>query len=140
MVPNWLTFVNHTADEYIEVTAENYARIFERAAWAMFSILTDMHTVRDTETWTVNVAADDREALLVRWLSELNVLHQLRHIVLARFTVRQVSNTALKARVHGEAIDPERHCILTEIKAVTYHGLQIKPRGDHLVARIMFDL
>jgi len=36
--PEWLKFVDHTADAGIAVEAPDLARLFERAAWAMFSV------------------------------------------------------------------------------------------------------
>jgi SHS2 domain-containing protein len=79
--PDWLEYPDHTADECVRVTGASLAEAFERAAWGMATLLYDMGTVRQAEAETVKVEADDRDALLVRWLSEINRLHQVRHRV-----------------------------------------------------------
>jgi SHS2 domain-containing protein len=140
MKPQWLEFVDHTADEYIRVTGADLPQLLERLAWAMFSLLTDMECIRPQKRWRIAVEADDPESLVVRWLSELNVLHQTDHVLLSEFDVSVSGKTALEAVVRGETIDHERHDIFTEIKAVTYHGLDITRCGDRLVASVIFDM
>jgi hypothetical protein len=54
-------------------------RLFERAAWGMFSVTTDVAAARATETSRISIDAPDRVALLVRWLSELNYRHVTEH-------------------------------------------------------------
>lgn len=67
--PEWLRFVDHTADAGIAVEAPGLARLFERAAYGMFSVITDLAAARATETSRISIDASDRVALLVRWLS-----------------------------------------------------------------------
>ena len=45
-----------------------------------------------------------------------------------------------KARARGEAFDEGRHVIKAEIKAVTYHQIQVKKEKRRWSARIIFDL
>jgi Archease protein family (MTH1598/TM1083) len=48
--PDWLKFVDHTADAGIAVEAPDLARLFERAACGMFCVITDLVAVRAMET------------------------------------------------------------------------------------------
>jgi SHS2 domain-containing protein len=68
--PEWLKFVDHTADAGIAVEAPDLAQLFERAAWGTFSVTTDVAAARPTETSRISIDAPDRVALLVRWLSD----------------------------------------------------------------------
>ena len=138
-IPAWLALLDHTADEGVDVRAGSMQELFARAAWAMFRLLTDMRCVRAAETMAVSVEASDREALMVRWLSELNYLHQAKHKVFCRFEVREISDTRLIAKIGGEAIGPE-HRVFKEIKAVTFHGLRVEERDGEWCARILFDV
>ena len=54
--------------------------------------------------------------------------------------VTDLTDQHLTAKVGGETIDPERHEIYTEIKAVTYHGLRIEQKGSRWYAEILFDV
>jgi protein archease len=135
--PEWLRFVDHTADAGITVEAPDLARLFERG---MFSLITNLVAARATETSRINVEASDRVALLVRWLSELNCRHVTEHRIFSKFEVLALSEHQLEAEVSGEMFDPARHTIFTEIKAVTFHDLQLKRDDRGWEAQIIFDL
>jgi SHS2 domain-containing protein len=139
-VPEWLKFVDHTADAGITVEAPSLQRLFERAAWGMFFVMTDLTATRATESVRVSIDAPDRVALLVQWLSDLNYRHVTEHRVFSDFKVLTLTTQHLEANVSGEVIDPARHTIFTEIKAVTFHGLQLKRVERRWTAQIIFDL
>jgi SHS2 domain-containing protein len=40
----------------------------------------------------------------------------------------------------GEAIDPARHCLATEVKAATAHGLRVVRCGDGWEAHVTLDV
>jgi SHS2 domain-containing protein len=44
------------------------------------------------------------------------------------------------AEVSGETINPDRHTIFTEIKAVTFHGLRLEKSDNGWEAQIILDL
>ena len=138
--PGWLKFVDHTADAGIAVEASDLARLFERAAWGMFFIATDVAAVRPTQTTRISIDAPDREALLVRWLSELNYRHVTEHRIFSEFRVTALGKRHLEVDVSGEIFDPARHTIFTEIKAVTFHDLKLERDSRGWKAQIIFDL
>ena len=93
---------------------------------------------------TVAVAGRDREELLVSWLSEVVFLLETAAFVPAAFSVREITETPeglrLRADVHGETLDPGRHELKTEIKAVTYHGLSVTRTAEGLSVEVIFDV
>lgn len=138
--PEWLEYPDHTADECVRVKGASMGEVFERAAWGMMSLLVDPAAVRLSESERISVEADDREALLVRWLSEINRLHQVRHRVYGRFVVKTVSDTALEGEIVGEAVDKRRYSLSGEIKAVTFHGLRVEEQDGVWTAQVLFDV
>lgn len=138
--PAWLTPIDHTADAGVVVRAPELSTLFERSAWAMFSVITDPERVSARETTPVELEADDSPGLLVAWLSELNYLHVTRHHLFAQFEVNELTERRIAATARGEGVDPHRHTIYTEIKAVTYHELALERSGSGWQARIIFDL
>lgn len=138
--PAWFRELDHTADTGIEVWAATLPELFERAAWGLFAILTDPEAVEPRHTVSFELEAPDVQALLVRWLSELNYYHITRRWVFGRFKVVQLTEQRLRAQAQGEPIDPARHPIYTEVKAITYHGLRLEQRDGQWYARIIFDL
>ena len=54
--------------------------------------------------------------------------------------VTGVTQTSAAAELSGDDLDPHRHEILTEIKAVTYHELEVIQRDGQWTARVILDL
>lgn len=138
--PNWLREIDHTGDIGIEVKAHTLSELFERAAWGTFSVLTNLEPVRPDQAHAVSVEADDREELMVRWLSELNFLHVTQHRLFSRFAIDELADDRLAATVWGEPINADRHTVYTEIKAITYHQMDIREMEDGWHVQIIFDM
>jgi SHS2 domain-containing protein len=67
-------------------------------------------------------------------------LIQADHKAIASVTVSKADPTRAAAAVCCEPLDPARHEILTEVKAVTYHQLQFRQEGARWVGRVVLDL
>ena len=137
---NWLEFLDHTADAGILVQAADLKELFARAAWGMFSLVTDVDTIRLVERSRIRIEARDRLALMVNWLSELNYRHVTERRLFGKFVIGELCEKWLSAEVHGERFDPARHEVFTEIKAVTFHGLRLQRDVQGWNAQIVFDL
>ena len=138
--------LEHTADTGIVVRAGSLPELFERAAAAMFDAMVDLDTVEPRgEAEEVSVLAPDRETLLVAWLSELLSRAEAEGRLYGEFDVRELGGSGdgwrLVARVRGEPVDPSRHAFALEIKAVTYHLLEVREEAPgRWVARVLFDI
>ncbi|HLQ63200.1 MAG TPA: archease [bacterium] len=131
--------IEHTADVGIIAYGRSLEELFANAAVGMMSFLIDLASVRLAQQRTVTADADDREGLLIAWLSELLVLLNADGFVPGRFTVRELTDTHLRADVTGEPVDPTRHHFHLDVKAATYHTLEIKQDGLWQ-ARVIFDV
>lgn len=132
--------LDHTGDLGFLVRAATVEELFERTAAAMFSLVGDPGSVREEHEEKVAVEAEDRETLLVAWLSELLYRHVARSWLYRSFEVRELRETRLEARAWGEPLDESRHEVETEIKAVTYHGLLVSHDREGWSARVIFDV
>ena len=134
------TIIEHTADIGIKANGKALAEAFENAALGMFSILMDVDKVRGEEMREVEVEADDLKGLLFQWLSELLYLNGAYNILFSRFEVLlSEEGRSLKGKAWGEAFDPDRHMYDTEIKAVTYHMMEIEEKETCSV-QVLFDI
>jgi len=132
--------IDHTADVGYRLFAPTLEQLFAIAGKALFDAITEVDSIRPRFSKQVSVTASDAEALLVAWLSELNFLCITNLELFCEFEIETVSNTELFATVRGEKIDPHRHEIKTEIKAVTYHGLFVRESRAGWEAQIIFDV
>jgi SHS2 domain-containing protein len=131
---------DHTADLGVRVFGQTCEEVFANAAYALFDLLTDLNRVREILSYDLRVEAADREELLVRWLSELLFLSESRGYLFKNFSFSHLDQTSLRAEARGETFDPSRHEFKTEIKAVTYHQVEVREKDGKWGARVIFDI
>jgi SHS2 domain-containing protein len=132
--------LDHTADYMVEVSAETLPALFAEAARALFDVITDLETVDAREPVAVGVEAESIEELLVSWLTELLFLYEDGRWLFSRFEPRILNERRIEAEAWGERLDPKRHPIDREVKAVTYHRMAVKREGNLVTTTIVFDL
>ncbi len=132
--------IEHTADIGVRSFGATEAEAFENAAVGMFSLLADLELVGEEEEFPVSVEAEDRETLLVEWLNELLYIYESRGVLLKKFQISRLEDTRLEASARGSLIDPARHEIKTDIKAVTYYQLQVARTEKGWMAEVIFDV
>ena len=132
--------IDHTADVCIKAFGKNLSECFENAAHGMFDIITDKSEIENTGQYDIELEADDLEQLLVDWLSELLFLNSANNLVFGFFKVElDEKNKKLRGRVFGEKFDLSKHKIGAEIKAVTYHMLEVRDKQPRHV-QVLFDI
>lgn len=132
--------IEHTADIGIEVEADNLGELFEGVAAAMFSLMVDPDTVRQTVERELSLEAGDLEELLFMWLNELLFVLYAEGLLFSGFKVKDIGEDRLVATATGEKLDPQRHRLDEEIKAATYHEMMVERRDDGWKARVIFDV
>lgn len=135
-----IEYIEHTADVGLKITAPSIEQLFMLAAEGMFEIIIPERKVNSTEKIKVTVNAIDREELIINWLSELNFLFQTRQFLLKKVAALEISDIFLSATIYGEKINPAKHPVETEIKAVTFHKLYVRQQEKIWTAQIIFDI
>ena len=132
--------IEHTADIGIKAYGKNLAECFENAAKGMFAIITDNSKIDSIGEYRIELKSNTLEELLVDWLSELLFLNSAYNLVFGEFKVNLDEEDAkLSADVFGEEYKREKHGYGVEIKAVTYHMLEIK-KGSPCEVQVLFDI
>jgi len=131
---------DHTADIGVRVFGNTVEEVFANAAYALFDQLTDLRKVGDSATQEISVEGADREDLLIRWLAELLFLCQGRGYLFKEFSILYLGSNSLRAIARGEIFDPSRHRIKTEIKAVTYHQVEVQQKDKGWEGKVIFDV
>ena len=114
-------------------------KLFENAAVGMFEAMCDTSMVEPEERFEVQVEAEDLLSLLFDWLTELLVLRDSKNVLLSRFEVQIKDRRRLRATVYGESIRPKKHKLKTEVKAATYHNMEVS-ENDTWEARFILDV
>jgi len=135
----------HTADLGVRVRGRDLPELFANAAYGLSDNLVDLESVRPVEERRIEAGGDDLEDLLVRWLGEVLFLFERDAFVACEFGVvvdcaRRDAPSTVRATLRGERVDPARHRLYSEIKAVTYHGLMVAEEPAGWRAEVIFDL
>lgn len=133
-------YFDHTADVGIRLSAPDLNTLFNDAGRALMGLFVEnIDDVRPEQEFEFRVAGTERDYMLFDWLSDLIRHFESTGIVLTRFEV-QVTGDGLTARGWGEPLDPQRHHLGNEVKAVTYHQLAVTQTADGWSAQVILDI
>lgn len=132
--------IDHTADVGIAAHGSTLSELFETMAEGLFSFIVDAGSVENRVWVERRVEADDLEELLVAWLNSLITMLSAESFVPKTFVVDEVSENRLRATVHGEPVDPTRHRFRLDVKAATYHMLEVTQTDGGWSAKVILDV
>ena len=132
--------IDHTADLGIRVFGKSAEELFENAAFALFDLITDTGVLAGDRQTRIQVTGADRPDLMVNWLRELLYLWNGTDRLVKTVSISALSETGLTAGLTYDLFSPERHDIRAEIKAVTYHQIQVSGGSSGWEAKIIFDV
>ena len=127
--------MEHTADCGLEVWAPDLPGLMEEAARGLFELMGVEVSEESRCHRQLEIGADDREQLLVSFLEELLFIVDSEEVAFDGFLLNLVE-TNLLARLEGGYIVSRTK----EIKAVTYHYLEISETKRGLETSIIFDV
>ena len=116
----------HTADLGLRVRAATLPELMADAGRGLFAmVVDDLASIRPVLTRQFHISGSDKTYLLFDWLNELLYVCDTERLAFSQFDV-QMTADGLTATVGGEPLDPTRHRLTHEIKAITYHGLLVE--------------
>jgi SHS2 domain-containing protein len=123
-------YLYHIADAKFRAYGSTLKEAYENAAIALFNIMINTSGLVASESRDIEVESPDIKGLLVEWLSELLYLFEVDEIIFSEFKIISIEKTnegfSLKGKASGEPIDLSRHNFDTQVKAVTFHDLQVE--------------
>lgn len=138
------TFLDHTADIAVDVSGQSLEDLFLSAAAAWKESVVEQKEFSGSDTKNISIAGDSLEILLVQFLSELNYFLSTKKWLMnsvEELEIKEQNNRYhLNARIYGEAYDPEKHLLKEEIKAITFHQMEIKKKKNEYFTSIVFDI
>jgi SHS2 domain-containing protein len=132
--------LEHPSDLGIEARGATMAEAFRNAALGLMSIIAGSSTITSCEKRLISIRALDRENLLVRWLTEILYMYDAEKFLTADAEFDLIHDTSLKATIFGQRVDPSRHDLKIDVKAITYHKLMVEQIGDTWHARVFVDI
>ncbi|MFH0913127.1 MAG: archease [Candidatus Omnitrophota bacterium] len=132
--------IEHTADISIRVKGSSLKSLFENTALAMFDIIATKQKSKPAKKETLKIfqKAQSIEELFINWLNELLFLSATRGFIFTGFKINNMTDDHIEATVIAQ--DSQGYRLNTEIKAATYHQLQLKKTGSAWQAEVVFDV
>ena len=137
--PNY-TLLDHTADLGIKVYGTDIKHLFENACNSLTDLFLHIESFGSSTSVQVTVESEDLEDLMVRWLGEILYLFEGENTIVISSKISKICQKHLKATLETITFDPMIHEIIREIKAVTYHNIQVTEKNGTWEASIIFDL
>lgn len=136
--------------EYFDVTADIgfYAfgntlnESFENAGLAIFNIISNTDNIIPEKSIEFEITSEDKVSLLYDYLEELLFYHEVEFMLFSEFKVQidEIDgNYHLKARIKGEDINWDKHDRDCEIKAITFHQMEVNV-SDMVILKAIVDL
>ena len=133
--------IDTTADIGIRAFGADWPDVYANAALGMFSLITDIDTVKERLERDISITAPDRETLLAEWLNELIFLFDTEMLLFSRFEITKLSKSQIEARCFGEKADRSRHELKRGIKSATYHRIKVeKVKDGSYLGEVILDI
>jgi SHS2 domain-containing protein len=140
-MPFELTDKNSCADIGLIATADTLVDLFSDSAVGLTYIMAELDRVSDKRVIPIEVDGDNLENLYYRWLSEIIYLKDAENFLLKRCDIKiDEQGRKVTGKIAGDTIDPARHILKIDVKAVTYYKFKIEKIGQTWRGEAVFDL
>ena len=137
-------FLPHTTDAYIQSTGATFEEALENAGLALFDTMCNLKAISHKQVDDVEADGTDEVELLYDWLETLLLKFELERKVYSKFRIdlTRAGSGALHitAKAYGEKYNRQVHDSKVEVKAVTYHKMEVVREGNSVILRFLLDL
>ena len=142
-MPGSYKFIDHTADIACEISGDTIDELFTAASEAWRSSVVEETNYCEIETKTIELESFSKEQLLVDFLNELNFLLFTRkwlfNLIVDISITKKNGEWEIKAEIEGMPLSSEIK-LKQEIKAITFHQMEIEKKGNKYSTLLVFDI
>jgi SHS2 domain-containing protein len=135
------------ADMGIIAKGNTLNEAFSESAKALTNLMVDIDTVEKNIKKEFEINSEDECSLLYDFLTELLILMDSEFLVFCQYDIDIIINEKdnekeyrLKCVAHGEELDKTKHQPKEEVKAITYHKMEIKKDNKEYNIKFIVDL
>ena len=137
-------FLPHTTDAYIEAVGATLEEAMQFAGMALTDTMCAIDSISPILTERIEASGRDEITLLYDWLETILLRFDLNNKVYSRYKVapltRSPAGLHASAEVSGEKYDRQKHGSKVEVKAVTYHKMEVVREERSTIVRFILDL
>lgn len=130
------------ADIAFSAEADSLEKLLVEGAKATFETMVNLAEVKSREKRDIKLEADSPEKLFFEWIEELIYLKDADYLVFSKFevTIKKGQKYFLEGTAWGEKIDPKRHTLRVDVKAITYHHFSVEQEKGKWKAFVILDI
>ncbi|MDD2643759.1 MAG: archease [Methanobacteriaceae archaeon] len=139
-------FFDVTADVGFWAFGRTINEAYQNASLAMFEVMTDTKKVNQIINKKITIQSEDKVSLLYDYLEELLFLEETEFLFFSKFDLMikksfkdDEISYELNGTIWGEHIDWDKHERRSEVKAVTFHLMDVI-EDDLFKVRVILDL
>lgn len=133
-----------TADAAFRAWGKSLEEMFVAAAEATMNVMVaDLNTIASSRELKLHLEEEAVEMLLFELLQELIFYKDAQQLLLrvSGINIEQAEqNFTLDCRVHGERLNPQKHELTVDVKAVTLHRYQVQRTALGWEATVVLDI
>ncbi|MDO5848490.1 MAG: archease [Methanobrevibacter sp.] len=136
-------FFDVTADVGFVAYGKTMEESFENSGLAMFNVISNTDNISKSKELQFTISSEDEVSLLYDFLEELLFLHEVEFMLFSDFDVeisKEKDEYILDATVRGEEINWEIHERGCEVKAVTFHLMDVHEEDGIHKTKAILDL
>ncbi len=139
MEPSYELF-DHTADMGIRVRAATLPDLLAPAGEALYDVIGDVKAGGDSEPVSINLIGEEPAELLRDYLAEVLTIFDRDARVVTSVDVATFTNDHLTATLQTAILDDRRSALHREVKAITYHELDVRSIPGGFEASLIVDI
>ena len=132
------------ADVAFEAEGKTLVELFTNSALALTNTMVkDVNGIEQKSSKNIEIEAEDPEKLLYRFLQELVFYKDAELLVFSRYDLEineQKGKMRLKGIIRGEELNQEKHQLVADVKAVSYHDFRVHKEGQGWRAQVILDV
>ncbi len=132
------------ADVAFEATGKTLDQLFESCADAIVSTMVkNKKQVAAKQKKTFTSFSRDLEKLLHNFMNELIFLKDAQQLLFGKCKVKideRDGTYSIRAECYGEKINPKKHTLLVDVKAVTWHMYKVEKTSKGWKAFVILDV
>jgi SHS2 domain-containing protein len=135
--------LEHTADVGLRAFGASISELYVNAARGMVALALDTEEgtggVPPEQSRKLSASGEDREELLVNFLSEVLFALDTEGWRFGEFRIQKLDATSIEAEAWGQKVQYSEHNRVA-VKAVTYHQLSVMQKNGAWEAVVYFDI
>jgi SHS2 domain-containing protein len=133
-------YFEHTADIGIRGYGDCFTDALEAAARGMIEQIAEVSLEAPLLRQEFEIKAAGREELTVHFLNRLIYLFETKKFIPLEYYLTETGEGILSARLEGKAFDPQKDQYNLEVKAATYHLLEVKETPSGWQIQVVIDI